>query len=272
MARFSSRNGYSAAAAPRVLEEVAPERVRVELGELLIEHHGSTLEAYRQLCVVMKFRPDSYIWSNEYAKEPFQEHLFGAEWFLVYDVLEDLAEELHPSEAGKYSDRVNAAFAQAGVVYEFRDGFVERLDEAGREVGIQHSEDETREVLTDEFAPVLGQYEKALQGLHGRPADFKQAIRESANALEAVARIVSGKNKSTLGEAMNSIYGPGSQDHHKALKASLTSLYGYASGLPGARHGQNVDVEVSFEEALLTVRLCGAAIAFLIAEHRASTS
>lgn len=55
-------------------------------------------------------------------------------------------------------------------------------------------------------------------------------------------------------------------DHHKALAASLKSLYGYASSIPGARHGQHADVEVSFEETLLAVRMSGAAIAFLIGE------
>jgi hypothetical protein len=272
MVRFSSRNDYKPAAAPRVIDEEAPDRVRVELGELLIEHHESTVEAYRHLRKVLKLRADNEIWSEEWAKGPFEEHLFNMEWFFVYDLFEELAEGLHPSEAGRYAERVNAAFAQAGVVYELRDDFVERLDVAGEEVGVQHSEDEALGSLTNEFAPVLGQYQKALQGLHGRPADFKQAIRESANALEAVARIISGKQKATLGDALNAIYGPGTQDHHKALKQSLANLYGYASGLPGARHGQNINVEVSFDEALLTVRLCGASIAFLIAEYRALES
>ena len=268
MEKFSTRNRYSRSR-PRTLEEVAPRRVRYELRDVLIDQLGAVV-AHKKICDVM-YLDDENVFSSDWAVPRIKENLDDMDWFLVYDLFEDLAEGLHHSEVDKYHAAVNAAFAEAGVVYELRAGVVERLDEAGESLGIRHNEDQALDVLSGQFLPVHEQYSKALQALHGRPADAKAAIRESLNAIEAVTRIITGKDKSQLGECLAVIYGKDAEDHHKALAQSLKSLYGYASSIPGARHGQHADVEVSLEEALLAVRMSGAAIAFLIAEHRSAT-
>lgn len=268
MARFSTRNNYSRSL-PRTREEVAPLRIRYELRNILVKELGA-VGAHKKICEVM-YLDDEGVFSSDWALPRIKENLEDMDWFKVYDLIEDMAEGLHHSEAAKYEEALNTAFAEAGVVYELRDDLVERIDEAGESLGIRHDEDETLDILSGQFRPVREQYAKALQALHGRPGDPKAAIRESLNALEAVTRIITGKDKSQLGECLTAIYGQAAADHHKALAASLKSLYGYASSIPGARHGQHADVEVSFEEALLAVRMSGAAIAFLVAEHKSGT-
>lgn len=52
----------------------------------------------------------------------------------------------------------------------------------------------------------------------------------------------------------------------KALAASLKSLYGYAVRFLTRGMGSMQMLEVSFEEALLAVRVSGAALASLVAE------
>lgn len=265
MTRFSARNNYSRSK-PRTLEEVAPRRVRYELRDILIDQLG-VVGAHKKICDVM-YLDDEGVFSTDWAEPRIKENLEDMDWFRVYDLIEEMAEGLHHSEESKYHEAVNAAFSEASVVYELRNGIVERLDEAGEALGIRHDEDEALEFLSGPFQPVHEQYAKALRALHSRPADPKGAIRESLNALEAVTRIITGKDKSQLGECLTAIYGQGAADHHKALAASLKSLYGYASSIPGARHGQHAEVEVSFEEALLTVRMAGAAIGFLVVGHK----
>lgn len=269
MAKFSTRNNYSRSL-PRTREEVAPLRIRYELRDILIRELGP-VDAHKKICEVL-YLDDEGVFSSDWAVPRIKENLENMDWFKVYDLIEDMAEGLHRTKAIKYHDAINTAFAEAGVVYELRDGLVERLDEAGESLGIRHDEDEALDLFSGRFQPVQEQYARALQALHGRPADTKGAIRESLNAVEAVARIITGKEKSQLGECLTAIYGQAAADHHKALAASLKSLYGYASSIPGARHGQHADVEVSFEEALLAVRMSGAAIAFLVTEHEAAGS
>lgn len=41
----------------------------------------------------------------------------------------------------------------------------------------------------------------------------------------------------------------------------------YTSQVPGARHGQYVDSEVTAAEATLAVRMCGAAIVYFIDQY-----
>lgn len=265
MDRFSRRNNYRRTQ-PRTLEEVAPRRVRYELRDILIDRLGA-VDAHKKICDVM-YLDDDNVFSAGWAEPRIKENLESMDWYLVYDLFEELAEDLHYSNEDRYHTRVNTAFAEAGVVYELVDGVVERLDEVGEALEVRHDEDSAVAVLTGQFKPVQEQYEKALSALHGRPTDAKAAIRESLNAVEAVTRIITGKDKSQLGDCLTTIYGRDAEDHHKALAASLRSLYGYASSIPGARHGQHADVEVSFEEALLAVRMSGAAIAFLISEHQ----
>lgn len=267
MDRFSDRNSYRRRR-PRTLEEVAPRRVRYELRDLLIDRLGA-VRAHKKICDVM-YLSDEGVYSSNWAEPRIRENLEAMDWHLVYDLFEYLAEDLHYASVEEYQTRVNTAFAEAGVVYELRDGLVERLDEVGAALEVIDDEDSALEVLSGEFQPVKEQYLRALSALHGRPLDAKTAIRESLNALEAVSRIITGKDKSQLGDCLTAIYGKDAEDHHKALAASLKSLYGYASSIPGARHGQHADVEISFEEALLAVRLSGAALSFLIAEHQSN--
>lgn len=265
MARFSARNKYSRSK-PRTLEEVAPSRIRYELKDVLVDQLG-TVAAHRKICEFM-YVDDEGVFSADWAEPRIKENLESMEWFQVYDLIEDAAEGLHPGEARKFHDAFNTAFAEAGVAYELRDGLVERLDEASVSLGIRHDEDNALDLVSGRFHPVKEQYEKALQALHARPVDPKGAIRESLNALEAVTRIITGKDKSQLGECLTAIYGRNTTDHHKALAASLKSLYGYASSIPGVRHGQHAEVDVSYEEALLAVRMSGAAISFLVTGHK----
>lgn len=269
VARFSERNNYRRSL-PRTLAESAPLRVRYELRKILVDRFG-TVGAHKKICEAM-YLDDEGVFSEDWAEPRIKENIENMDWFRVYDMFEDIAEAMRGNHLRKYHDVVNTAFAEAGVVYELRGGLVERLDEASESLGIRHDENAALDVLSGQFKPVKEQYEKALQALHGRPADPKGAIRESLNAVEAVARIITGKDKAQLAECLGAIYGPSTADHRKALAASLKSLYGYASTIPGARHGQHADVEVSFEEALLAVRMSGAAIAFLVAEYEAAAS
>lgn len=262
MARFSERNNFRRAR-PRTLEAAAPERIRQELRSILVERHGE-VNAYQELCQALYLTADE-VWSADWACPRLDAVLKEMEWYEVYDLLEREYEAVDLMVADEFQDRVNTAFAEAGVVYEFREGYVERLDQPGELLGIQHNEESALDLLKGRFRPVHEQYRKALSALHGHPADYKAAVREALNAVEAVSQIITGKTKGSLGDCMNVLFGPTASDYEKAFASSLKSLYGYASQVPGARHGQHTDVTLSFDESLLAVRVSGAAIAFLIA-------
>lgn len=266
MSRYSVRNNLQRKFPLRVLSEEAPLRLRLELRDLMIEQFGA-VEAHKRLCQFLHIS-DEDVFSDSWARPRIEENIANLEWFEVFDCLEEVIDEADRWDQESLEEKINIAFAQSGLVYEMRDRAIERLDKLGHELQVHGQEELVVGALSGVFSPVKEQYEKALTALHGRPTDLKLVIANSLNALEAVTRIITNKETSQLGECLKTIYGSGAEDHHKALANMLKNLYGYASTVPGARHAQHKDAEVSFDEALLCVRISGTAMAYLIAEYQ----
>ena len=87
------------------------------------------------------------------------------------------------------------------------------------------------------------------------------------NALEAVLKVITGRSDASLGAVATELTRDPKAPWRNSLGASLKSLYGYSSQVPGARHGQYIDAEVTPAEAALVVRMCGAAIVYFIDQH-----
>lgn len=251
--KFSERNQIKQKYPARDTYEEAPERVRGLLDRLV--HEGDVYGAYVRLCEVMGRMPDSNIWGASYASPEVRWMIERLEWWQVFDMLEEVA------EGNSHLDQVvNEAFALSGLAYEMVDGSIYTLDEAGDLLEITGEESATVQRLAGKYSPARKQFEKALEGLHGRPMDLEKAISESVGALEGVARIITGQKDfgKAVDAALSGRAGAG------ALGASLKALYGYASQLPGARHGRHSEPDVTIADARVVVRMAGSAIAYLI--------
>lgn len=251
--RFSDRAGVAKRYPPRVNYEDAPERLR-SLADRII-HDGNVVAAYVHLCEMTGRLPDPNIWGESYASPQVRSMIERLDWWQVFDLLEDLAEGTSQVDA-----KVNEAFAMCGMAYEMVDGSVYTLDEAGDVLEITGDEYGTSKRLEGKYAPVRKQYEAALAGLNGRPMDLEKAVSESVGAMEAVARIITGQKDfgKAIDQALANREGAG------ALGASLKALYGYASQLPGARHGRHSEPDLTLAEARVVVRMSADAIAYLI--------
>lgn len=251
---FSDRHKVRRAYPTRDVYEEAPDRVRALLHRIATEH--SAVAGYRVLCDVMGQLPDSQIWGDSFAAPEVSRMVESMEWYEVFDGLEELAER----RQRQIDDVVNEAFARCGLAYEMVDGQISLLDEVGDELDLAGNEDEATKLLTGRFRPVYKQYEKALGALRGRPADLEKAVAEAFGAVEAVVHILTGTKDfgAAVDKALAGREGLG------ALSKSLKSMYGYASQVPGARHGRHAEPDLTFAEARLVVRTAGAAIAYLI--------
>ena len=111
------------------------------------------------------------------------------------------------------------------------------------------------EALADtRFAPVTAHLERALQLLADRQnPDYRNSIKESISAVEAMARVVAGSRKATLGEALKVL--ERSNRLHPALKDAFSKLYGYTSDEHGIRHAmlEEPNMHTSGREILLAV-------------------
>jgi hypothetical protein len=256
---FSRRSGHRPPPPQRVVRDQAPDRLRLTLLEILV-NNNSAVEAYRQVSRTLGQLPDPQIWGDSYARPRLEEMIRDAHWYEVFDLLEEAAD-------GRDVDAVNECLEACGLAYEMgNDSQIADWEPEARELQLQGVENDALTVLSGRFEPVRLQYERALTALTGRPSDPEVAVAEALNALEAVVTIVTGKTQ--LAAGLDALYA-GSPPWTKALSSSLKSLHGYASQLPGARHGRHKHSDVEMEEARCVVRCAGAAIVMITSQRRA---
>jgi hypothetical protein len=90
--------------------------------------------------------------------------------------------------------------------------------------------------------------------------DYRNSIKESISAVEAAAKVISGREKAELGSALDSL------EMHGALKRGLTSIYGYASDSDGIRHALMDEPSVGLDDAKFMLVSCSAFANYLIAK------
>ena len=97
--------------------------------------------------------------------------------------------------------------------------------------------------------------------------DYRNSIKESISAVEALCRIIIDNPKATLGEALDKIKKSELIDLHPALNSAFEKLYGYMSDKDGIRHalldGKN---ELKQEDAIFMLVACSTFVNYLKAK------
>jgi len=94
--------------------------------------------------------------------------------------------------------------------------------------------------------------------------DYRNSIKESICAIEAICRAVSRNSKATLGDALKAM-GP-KVSLHPALSGAFDKLYGYTSDADGIRHALLDTPTLEQEDALFMLVSCSAFIDYLAAK------
>lgn len=260
-------HGTGATPPDRTRVEVAPPSLRTFLRNAAVEQYGLK-GGYRWVCDTLGVEPRDD-WTASYIEDSLREEVQSATWVQVFDLLEKLAPSRR-SDVEQYGQRLEELLSREGLAYTFVSGEFEAYDPALAELGVDKLASETLGILRGALAPAGEQYGRALQALHGRPSDRPGAVRESVNALEAAAKILAQTPSASFGGALDELFRDRNAPHEKALRSGLKSLYGYASTLPGARHGQHENVRISHAEAALIVNLMGSSLAYIVSEFESA--
>jgi hypothetical protein len=187
---------------------------------------------------------------------------FKAEWFEVYDFIEFISSyNLHYSDTTIH-ESFNYALKKEMSGYRIVNASIVQIT----------SEEEIAEIEnaiigTDQWKSVNTHLTTALTFLSDRKnPNYRNSIKESISAVEALCKIITGNQSTTLGEALNSI----EKKHflHPALKKSFSSLYGYTSDSSGIRHALlETDRGIELEDAKFMLISCSAFINFLKAKY-----
>jgi hypothetical protein len=254
---------------PRTLAEVAPPRLRALVSDELVAEQGA-LHAYQTLCERANQAPDPNVWGPEWAGERIPGLIAALPWLEVYKLVEELAltrsrpRRPWSDKPNDFEGRVNAVLASCGVAYELVDGEIAPFNAPVPGLELSELAAPNRDAR---FQPAFEQYARARLALEKVPEDLFAAVREAANAVEAIAKILSGRKSDTLHGALDFLYGKGTPEYQRALLKSIREAYNYASQVPGARHGQHETVVLSRAEVMYIVRTCGAAMEYLIRDR-----
>jgi hypothetical protein len=187
-----------------------------------------------------------------------REHFFICEWYEVYDFLEFVV-RFYSRAKPRLPDFLNQVLARELAGYKFINGTLVDI------TGSQESQLLEEALKDTRFAPVSAHLERALILLADRKTpDYRNSIKESISAVEAMARVVSENPKATLGEALKVLEKKGHL--HPALKDGFSKLYGYTNDDDGIRHAMLEEPNLDQSDAKYFLLSCTSFINYLKAK------
>jgi len=184
-----------------------------------------------------------------------REYFFACEWNEVYDLLEFVVR----SEARKkprLAEFLNQVLARELAGYKFVGGVLVDITDT------QESELLAEALADTRFSAVTAHLKRALELLADRKSpDYRNSIKESISAVEAMARVVAGAPKATLGDALKVLEKNGRL--HSALKDGFSKLYGYTNDDDGIRHAMLGEPNIDQSDARYFLLSCTSFVNYL---------
>jgi hypothetical protein len=192
------------------------------------------------------------------AYDEVRELFFRFSWNEVYDFIEFTAENGPEELAEQFRGLCNSILERENSGYRFVGRQITQITDPAEISSIQAALTAATPVM-----PVKAHLETALSLLSDRKKpDFRNSIKESISAIEALARKISGNPKATLGDALKVLEAKNCL--HGALKNSLSALYGYTSGAQGIRHAMLDEPTLTYGDAKFMFVSCTAFVNLIL--------
>ncbi|WMX12308.1 AbiJ-NTD4 domain-containing protein [Aureispira sp. CCB-E] len=183
---------------------------------------------------------------------------FKAEWYKRYDLLEYIVELTGRYEPGWMFDmNCNIVLRDEKVGYRFVN---KKITPITSDVEIEEVETAIQNSLN--WTSVTTHLETSIKYLSIKNPDYRNSLKESISAVEAMCEIILGKKSGGLGAALAEI--AKTYDLDPALKKGFSALYGHASNKGGARHSLSEDdTPITMEYARYMLISCSAFVNYL---------
>lgn len=184
-------------------------------------------------------------------------HFFSDEWWQRYDLIEFLFQWVPDEWKQQLKDHLNGYMEAENAAYRIvGDKVTEITDEEEIEA--------VESAIEGGVKPCREHLVQALKLLSDRKEpDYRNSIKESISAVEAVCRVIVGKPKATLGTCIKIIKAHGAI--HGAFEQALLKLYGYTSDESGIRHSLTEESEApAYSDAKFMLVACSAFVNFLL--------
>ncbi|MDR3665829.1 MAG: hypothetical protein P4L35_03190 [Ignavibacteriaceae bacterium] len=183
---------------------------------------------------------------------------FSCPWFELYDLIE------FTTQNGP-SPFIHGFITLCNNILERELSAFRLIDNKIVEITSENEIESIEQALADtyKYVSVHTHLSTALTLLADREnPDYRNSIKESISAVEAITKIITSNDKATLGEALKVLEKGGKI--HPAFKSSLSSLYGYTSDGDGIRHSLLDEDTLTFTDAKFMLVSCTAFINYII--------
>jgi len=265
--RFSKRKGLT-----EKKNEIIKDTLNIEMKNRLwnafIQTIWSHFKAYGLTVTFKQFFRD--LWDN-FFKSPidtipnrydqlfslFRDIFLGdTEYYFILDFIEYLIRNyLNDSIRENFKDACNQVLKEELSLYRIvGDSIMELTSEQEIET-IEHA----LEVSPD---PVKSHLNTAIDLLKKKTVDgYRNSIKESISAVEAICRIITNKPKIELSKALKLI--DDRIEFHPALKSGLIKIYAYTSDESGIRHSLMEHPNLNIDDAKFMLVICSAFVNYL---------
>ena len=176
---------------------------------------------------------------------------FKWSWHEVYDFIEFVAQN-HPSalKDTEFMQYCNTVLEREMSAYRFVGGVIASIT-SDEEISA------INDAMTAKISPVRAHLSSALEKLTDRKnPDYRNSIKESISAVEALVQKTTKSDKGTLGQLLKIM--ETKTGLHRSLKGAFDKLYGYTSDADGIRHALLEEDKVTFEQAKFMLVVCSA--------------
>jgi hypothetical protein len=222
---FSKRHGYTGQPQEISIREDAPENLRYFVLETAHELGLGPSSIRNITCAVLEQRPDPSNWS-EYPNvwDEAQGHVYGCQWFQVYDIIERVWKCLkarHDQPA--FEEAINDFFIRNGIGWQLVNGEIVVRGTEVFEATVKQRKRHWRSRVVRRRQNIFMKRCRLFLGAQSRTCPVR-CITPSV-LLNALARDVTGDQKATLGEIL--------KKHPdlvpRPLDTALSQIWGYGS-------------------------------------------
>lgn len=210
------------------------------------------------------------LWANHFKKpvdrigddwlpvrRQIRDYYFSCSWNEVYDFIEFVANNYPDKSANQeFMHSCSIVLERELSAYRFVGGKITQITSEEEIVEIEEALEKTPKTVNIHLKTAL-----ALLADRKSP-NYRNSIKESISAVEAICRLITGEAKAELKEALKEIEKKAGL--HPALKNAFNSLYGYTSDAEGIRHSLLKEPNLYFEDAKFMLISCSAFVNYLI--------
>ena len=192
------------------------------------------------------------------AHKYLREYYFSCSWNEVYDFIEFVANHYgNASTNNRFREECNEVLKREVSGYRF---IGDRVVQITAEEEIAEIEEALQ--VSKALKPVAIHLNSALEKFSDKESpDYRNSIKESISAVEAISSQIAGKDKAELTEALKIL--SGKIQLHTSLRQKFIKLYGYTSDAEGIRHALLEETKLDFEDAKFMLVACSAFINYL---------